>query len=262
MQSLKSLAAEVFFVPVQNQLAKSPREQTIPPIVYQTWETSRFGKKHAESIAEVRRLNDDLSFFLFDRSSRDNYMRDFWKDRLIYEIYTRAQFGALRADIFRYCLIYERGGYYFDISKGISNRLTSLHLADAIGLISFENNEFTGNPGPPALRHPSNLVIQWGFGFAEKSLLLESHIERIESSYGSFLGKVFHSPKLAILEFTGPISFTRSLHEFAAKETNMEKIVQTGKDFDSFGIFSLPGSGSRYLVSPSYAKIKNKAILK
>jgi mannosyltransferase OCH1-like enzyme len=262
LSTILSPILDIFFIPLENQKAKFPRQQKIPPIVYQTWETQDFGRKHAKSMVEFRRKNDDLDFFLFDRHERDCYMQKTWGDRLISEIYFRSEFGALKADIFRYCLIYDKGGYYFDISKGLGNRLTSLHSPDAEGIITYENSDYLGGVGPAVLSHPGNVVVQWGFGFAPKAGLLELHIQRLEASFDDFLGKTFENPKMAILEFTGPIAFTRSLHIFARSAANMANIVQRGKDFDGYGIFALPGSGSRYFRSPSYANVKNRAILK
>jgi len=187
-------------------------------------------------------------------------MRDSWGERLVSEIYFRSQFGALRADIFRYCLIYDLGGYYFDISKGTDFSLTALHSHDSLGLITYEQNKFNGPPGPPSLALQNHLVAQWGFGFMAKSKVLNLQIERIEQAYESYLGKVFSNPKLAILEFSGPISFTRTIHEMARNES-LERICQAGIDFHGHGIFALRGSESRYLIARGYASARNRPIL-
>lgn len=259
---LASCLADLTFVQMEDQIVKSSRMQAIPPCVYQTWETRDFGRKHARAMSQFRRLNDDLNFYLFDKSQRDEYMQAFWGDRLISEMYLRSQFGALKADIFRYCLIQERGGYYFDISKGLDTKISSLHKAEAAGIISYENNPFQVNTFPSSLLHPLNLAVQWGFGFSPLSPLLDLHIRRIEANFENFLGRVFPNPKQAILELSGPIAFTLSLHEFASvKQDDFEKIQQLGIDFNGHGIFSLPGSGSRYLRSPGYANSENQPIL-
>ena len=262
LHALGNRLADLTFVKMEDQVVQSSRLQAIPPIVYQTWETKDFGRKHAQAISRFRRLNGDLNFYLFDKSLRDSYMKTFWGERLISEMYFRSLFGALKADIFRYCLIQERGGYYFDISKGLDTRITALHQAEATGIISYENNPFQSQSFPGALSHPSNLAVQWGFGFSPSSRLLELHIRRIEANFENYLGRIFPKPKQAILELSGPVAFTQSLHEFASMNTDdFEKIQQLGIDFDGHGIFSLPGSGSRYLRSPGYADSENQPIL-
>lgn len=247
------------FVDVQDQQGKFKPVQDVPTRVFQTWETNRVGKRHAESIRLFREKNSNLDFYLFDRAARDDYMIKNWGDRVIGEVYFRSQFGALRADIFRYCITHHLGGYYFDISKGLDTRITDLHSRSAKAVISFESN-LSPFSGPRGLDFPNNLVVQWGFGFARGHPILSNQINRIENFHQDYLGKVFRSPKQAILEFTGPIAFTKSVHEHVAT-LGTNEIIQLGIDFLGHGIFSLRGSSSRYLISKSYAEVSNRAIL-
>lgn len=256
------LVATLFDFPFRecrNRQSSEHRQQTIPPIVYQTWETKKLGRRHLRSIERFRDANSDLSFVLLDKFERDAYMSKNWSHSVIYEIYNRALFGALQADIFRYCMIYDRGGYYFDISKGTKVAITSLHDSSAEGLISFENNLSEIGKGPENLLKPSNLVIQWGFGFAPGHLILARHIERLEQTFTNFLGRKFLSPKSAILEFSGPVAFTSTVHEFAL-QNSMSAVTQLDIDFSSQGLYSLNGAGSRFIRYPSYASVRDSAI--
>lgn len=262
MVILRRLVGAVFDLPfeaINNQIGQLGRAQQIPAFVHQTWETNFFGRRHRRSIRNFRQVNPDLSFVLYDKKQRDDYMHQNWNHRLINEVYNRAIYGPLKADIFRYCVVHDIGGYYFDISKGTKSSITSMHDADAVGLISFEKNKLVGSMGPDNLLLPSNLIIQWGFGFSAGHEILLKQIESIESSFPQFLGKKFSSPKAAILEFSGPISFTRTLHKFAT-EKSLEKISQTDVDFGGQGIYSLWGSSARFLQTPSYARAVDTAI--
>jgi hypothetical protein len=75
----------------------------------------------------------------------------------------------MKTDIFRYCLMADRGGFYFDISKGCTVPLRTLCGPDAEALIAFEPHP-SPIPCPaevaPHLRHPDKLLLQWGFSFA------------------------------------------------------------------------------------------------
>ena len=44
----------------------------------------------------------------------------------------------MRSDIFRHCILYDKGGYYFDISKGTQVSLRSLHSKSTEAIISNE----------------------------------------------------------------------------------------------------------------------------
>ena len=182
-----------------------------------------------------------------------------WANRRIYEAYRCATIGALKADIFRYCILYKRGGYYFDISKGLTESITKLHRPSASSFLALESNS-----DPEAIAEGNeleltNLIVQWGFGFAPDHPILANHIARIEATMYGYIDRVFPLPKEAILRFTGPIAFSQSVRECIA---DCRAVVEfTGVDFNGHGVFSLNGSGSRYLISDSYAKLRNSKIL-
>ena len=236
----------------------------IPGNCYQTWEDNRFGTSHISAIENFRNLNPTISWFLFTNTQRDEYMESFWVDEPIHDIYKRAKFGVIKADIFRYCILFERGGYYFDISKGCNTPLRALHQHDTKALISFENNlhdfKIAANVANTLL-HPQHLILQWGFGFAAQNHILRKVIDQIVEDSVKFSGVVYEDPKTAIWNFTGPIAFTRAVHSnFDA--TLFEFTEQAGIDFNLTGILPLPGAYTRHFKRRNYWDFKNKKILK
>ena len=243
--------------------AKSPSSLLkIPPIVYQTWEVNYFGKTHFSEIQKFRALNPDLQFQFFAKERLENYMEEVWGQHPIYPIFKGAKFGPMLADIFRYCILFERGGFYFDISKGCAVSITSLCSANATGLISYEAHDCVVIPKPNAMRrmlHPEKYVLQWGMGFAKEHAFLRLLLENICEYYPFFKGKSFAVPKNAILSLTGPGMFTKTLREYldANEDANL---VQAGIDFNGHGIYSLKGSEVRYATISSYAG-SNKSLI-
>jgi mannosyltransferase OCH1-like enzyme len=236
--------------------------QNIPPVVYQTWEVNYFGKTHFTEIQKFRALNPDLQFQFFAKERLENYMEEAWGKHPIYPIFKGAQFGPMLADIFRYCILFERGGFYFDISKGCAVSITSLCSASATGLISYEAHDCVVIPKSNAMRrmlHPEKYVLQWGMGFAKEHTFLRLLLENICEYYPFFKGKSFAVPKHAILSLTGPGMFTKTLREYL--ETNEDAdLVQAGIDFNGHGIYSLKGSEVRYDTIVSYTASKNSVI--
>ncbi len=235
----------------------------IPAVVHQTWEDRRFGRSHRAAIERFRDLNPGWAFTLWDREQRDAYLRERWRGHPIADIYERSQFGPMRADIFRYCLLAERGGFYFDISKGCAVPLRTLVGPADAGLITFEPHD---DPEPidpraaPHLLHPGKFVLQWGLAFEPGHPIPRQAVEDICEAYPRFRGVRFASAKAAILQFTGPGLFTRSVRKVYAQAPHPE-VVQAGVDFRGQGIFALPGSKARYLTAPSYAKAKDCVIV-
>lgn len=256
---LTAIFLDLPFKSLDNQEAARGRQQVIPKIVYQTWEVNSFGRRHKKSIQTFRRLNSDLSFTLFDSKARDEYMMTEWGNRKIYEAYRCATIGALKADIFRYCILYNRGGYYFDISKGLTESITKLHRPSASSFLALESNSDPEGIAKGNELAPTNLIVQWGLGFAPQHPILANHIARIEATLNEYIDRVFPLPKEAILRFTGPIAFSQSVRECIAECRDLMEL--TGIDFNGHGVFSLNGSGSRYLISDSYAKFRNSKIL-
>jgi mannosyltransferase OCH1-like enzyme len=186
-------------------------------------------------------------------------MMQHWSESPISDIYFQSRFGAMRADIFRYCILFDKGGYYFDIGKGLSSQITSLHDASSSALISFEKNPVPSDWPDSNLKFSRNLVLQWGFGFEKKHKILDMQIKRIIQNYPKYLSKKFANPKLAILELTGPLAFTQSVRDFLESSSSID-LTQAGIDFNNTGIFALPGAGSRLLQFPSYGQAVNQSL--
>lgn len=226
----------------------------IPAVVYQTWVSKKLPRRMYKSVTEFVRMNPDIAFYLFDDWDMDSYMATIWGDREIYKVFRDAQFGPMKADIFRYCILYERGGFYFDISKGLSRPIREFVDENSFELITAEGNRHDFD-SPPELKkrllEPERLFVQWGFGFSPRHRLLDMQIRSIEERQGQFRDTVFEFPKLAILQLTGPHAFTKTVWEYLLEDKSRE-LNQKGIDFEGAGVFSLKGSGGRYRQSANY----------
>lgn len=235
----------------------------IPAKVFQTWETRNLTRRLHRSVSQFRLLNPELSFKLFDAEARDAYMEEHWSHRAIFSVYKDAKFGPLKADVFRYCILFEQGGFYFDISKGVTRPLREFIEPDSSELLSSEGN-LSHREAPKhlvgRLRNPRHLVAQWGFGFAPRHRILELQIQSIENRQGAYRNRSYINPKAAILEFSGPLPFTDSVWAFLS-ESPTHRINQTDVDFDRSGVYSLPGSAGRYRQSASYVHSPASQIL-
>lgn len=231
-------------VDIPDQIAGPGRVQKIPRIVYQTAESRLVHPTHAKSIAEFRRLNSNLAVELFDRDARDRYMHATWGNHPIAGIYSRAVLGQMKADIFRYCIVFDRGGYYFDFNKGCRAAITEMHPANAEGLVSYERNPellFPEERLASQLQNPFNLVLQWAFGFHAGHPLLRLVINRIVEIEPFFCNRVFRYPKQALLTMSGPGVFTSAFREYVRQE-GIGTIAEAGEDFNGEGIVRLRGS--------------------
>ena len=235
----------------------------IPPNVYQTWVNRRFGKTLYANIINFRNLNPDLNFHLFDNRKIEAYMEEFWGDHFIFKIYQNSQFGPSKADIFRVCILNERGGFYFDINKGCSVPLRTLLKPDSDCLISYEKNDCIILPElaiMDRIQHPTKLAMQWSFGFTKNHPITGMMIEEICNFYPFFKDKIFENPKDAILSLTATGMLTRVLRKALLEHPNLQ-LNQAGIDYNGYAIPEMPGSWSRYFTSPAYSKFQNRPIV-
>lgn len=235
----------------------------IPPFVHQTWSSDRFGKTHARQLAVFRNKNPDLTFLLYDDAKMHAYMGDNWRTHEIYQIFARARYAQVATDIFRYCLIYERGGFYFDISKALQTPIRSLLGAHSTGLITYEHRIWPtvgSQTECETTPYRDNVVAQYGFGFAKGHPLLGAVIKRICEAYPAYKGKVFKTPKTAILSFTGPEMFTEALRDYRSRQHD-EALMQAGVDFNGEAIWKLKGAYVRFFSAPPYKHARQDAIV-
>ena len=254
--------SEYPLVTLEDQKASRPPNQKITPIVYQTWIDNKFGKTHARSLSNFRNINKNLSFKIFTNSMMEQYMQQKWGNKSIYTIFKNALIGPLKTDIFRYCILYDQGGYYFDISRACKIPLTKLHNKNSKFIITYEDTNCfipPSNKNVFLLKRPFSHILQWGLAFEKKNKFLELLIKEISKSYPFYKNKIFENPKLAILNFTGPGMYTKVMRDYLLK-CNKNDYKELDTKFNGNGIFKLNGSQVRYYKEPSYTYLKNKKI--
>ena len=235
----------------------------IPGRLVQTNTSKCVGKSHWIGINQFRDQNRDIDFQLFDSIDQDAYMSASWKSHPIWQIYRDSLFGPMGADLFRYCILWERGGYYLDIKSRFLAPMASLLDQDAKGLISYEST-YSNVPGPKLLldrlQHPTRLSLQWGMAFAPGHPFLKRLIDNIVAYESAYRDVVFADPKAAICRFTGPGMFTMTLREHVALSSNVD-IQQLGVDFDGRAEYDMPGAWSRWALRKHYSRAGNQPIL-
>ena len=110
-----------FFKPVYNSI--------IPLDIYQTWVTKDLPEKMQLQVERLKRRNPKFKHHLFD----DNDCYEFIKnnfDRSVLNAYNRLIPGAYKADLWRYCVLYKKGGIYLDIKLKCINNFRLIELTE------------------------------------------------------------------------------------------------------------------------------------
>ena len=238
--------------------------KTIPNVVYQTWTAPLFGRTHVKELERFRARNADYAFRFFSDADISAYMAKEYGHHPVYEVFKNACFGPLKTDIWRYCILYQRGGIYCDIGKRIDIPLTQLIPAGATTVLSWEKRGVS--PFRPSasvsseLQHPDKVNINWALMFAPAHPLLKRVIDGIVEKYPFYKGKSFDTPKSQILQFTGPVHLTECV--LAAVEAGeLASAYQAGIEFHGSAHWGVPGSWVRYAEHAPYELSRSKPIV-
>ena len=255
---LKSLHSRV-------ALSSSVNEDTaIPKTLHQTWFSKKINRFLHSEIETFWNLNNDLNITIYDDDDCDAFMRGHWSGHPIYDIYSRSNFGPMKADIFRYCVIATFGGFYCDISKTLTKSFSTFCDTESTGLISYEGNQFflpVSNQLAQTVVMPQNYICNWAFGFSKEHPFLRLLINKIVALAPRFDGRVFEDPKAAIVTHTGPGVFTQCMQEYLMSSGD-RRIVQMAPDFGGCGIYNSRMSRLRYFQKSSYKAARDRPILR
>ncbi len=121
----------------------SALDSIIPLCIYQTWHTTNLPPKMQQAVNTIKAHNPEFQHFLYD----DNMCREFIRDNFpedVLRAYDLLIPGAYKADLWRYCILYKKGGIYLDISYTPFNNFKFLNLTKkehfVIDLETFEEN--------------------------------------------------------------------------------------------------------------------------
>ena len=93
---------------------KKRNVNVIPKHVYQTWRDSNIPKNIEEGMISLRKKNPELEFHFFDDNECRDFIEKYFGNRVL-DAYNTLIPGAYKADLWRYCVLYIKGGIYIDI---------------------------------------------------------------------------------------------------------------------------------------------------
>jgi hypothetical protein len=86
----------------------------IPKWIHQTWKTKATNPQVDRLRLSWIDMHPGFKYTLYDDTDIDRFIRAYFDDR-VYTTYKRILNGSLKADFFRYCVLYIHGGVYVDI---------------------------------------------------------------------------------------------------------------------------------------------------
>lgn len=183
---------------------------SIPKIIHQTFKSSQLPFLTRWHIARFRKKNSAYAYEFYDDARIAVFLKDEFGAE-VFELYSRLNIGAAKADFFRYAVLYKKGGVYVDIDSGINSRLDDFISPDDLAIITRE-----GDP---------TLYAQWALIYSPGHPFLKKTIEMVLSNIRE--NKYPHD----VHRMTGPTVYTLAIDECLKNDPQIPHRL-LGTDYD------------------------------
>jgi mannosyltransferase OCH1-like enzyme len=99
----------------------------IPLNIYQTWHTKQLPPLMRKTVDKIIKNNPAFNYYLFDDNDCRNFIANYF-DKEVLNAFDQLTPGAYKADLWRYCVLYENGGIYLDIKYEPVNNFKLINL--------------------------------------------------------------------------------------------------------------------------------------
>jgi len=175
----------------------------IPKNIFQTHKSLNYvkNKPHLSNAMKTwSKYSNEFNYYFYDNNMCDNFMKENF-DAVIYKAYSILPMGVMKADLWRYCILYKYGGIYADIDT----------ICRINPNIFINNAELIVAPEPGC-----NYFCQWTFAASKGSPILKTIIDLS-------VERILNTPikgEHIIHYLTGPALFSDGIDEYL-KENNL-----------------------------------------
>lgn len=203
--------------PRQPLLSSVPGGRGIPRIIHQTYSTRHLPDPLRAVVQQTRNANSGWDVRLYDDADIVEYIRSqYGADILAEYLRIDPRYGAARADLFRYLLMYRTGGVYLDIKSAATRPLDDvLRPDDQYVLSQWHGTRFAGMKMGihDALRAIKGTEYQqWHIVAAPGHPFLKSVIENVLRNLRIYNPGIHGVGRDGVLAVTGPIAYTLAIH--------------------------------------------------
>jgi mannosyltransferase OCH1-like enzyme len=143
---------------------KVEEESPIPYIVHQCWITRKNCRKAMFETWKANVAdNPQFDFYMYDHKECRKFISENFDDRTLWAYDTLVP-GAYKADLWRYCVLYKKGGIYADIKFrfriSLQESLRSASFVADVGNTNIYNGFFVTAPENPFFLRAINKIIE------------------------------------------------------------------------------------------------------
>jgi len=238
----------------------------IPRILHHTYARANLPASITRNIAEIRDLNPGWTHRFYDNGDCIDYIRtEYGEEVLSYYLRISKDYGAARADLFRYLALYKQGGVYLDVKSGASRPFDEvLKPYDSYLLSHWKNGPdsiFRGWGVHPELSDMRKGEFQqWFIVTTPGHPFLKAVIEHVLANIDRYVPGIHRTGAHAVFRVTGPIAYSLAIAPLLDRYPH--RIVDAEDDLGlSYSIFSDIGAQEHKTVFRThYADLESSMI--
>uniref|UniRef100_A0A7S3EAM1 Alpha 1,4-glycosyltransferase domain-containing protein n=1 Tax=Rhodosorus marinus TaxID=101924 RepID=A0A7S3EAM1_9RHOD len=189
-----------------------PREfymSNIPKVIWQTVKSHNVPDAAAEAGLSWSTLNPTWDRVVLDDAEVLEFVKHLYNETE-YQIFEDIPLGGVKAEFFRYMVIYQFGGVYADADTTTFKRIEDWIDPDCEFVVAPEDNDI--------------FFCQRAFAAAPRHPIFKRLVERI---FERLSGDVDYTDEHFVQEYTGPAAFTHSIREVLgiSPEEKLQKFV-------------------------------------
>ena len=198
-------------------MPERPQGAAIPKIIHQTYRSRQLPAIIENNVANLRRLNPSWDYRFYDDDDVLSFIGGNFSDRVL-ERFRRInpRYGAARADLFRYLLMYKVGGVYLDIKSSATKPLDEVLLKDDMFVLSQWDNAI-GEPHQNWGFHKELGGIaggefqQWHIISVAGHPFIKAVLESVMRNINAYNPALHGTGQLGVVRCTGPIAYTLAI---------------------------------------------------
>jgi inositol phosphorylceramide mannosyltransferase catalytic subunit len=170
-----------------------------------------------EAVEQTRAANCAWEHRLYDEADIVDFIcREYGQDVLDAYLSIHYKYGAARADLFRYLLMYKTGGVYLDIKSVPTKPLDAVLRPDEAYVLSQWHGERFAGMGMGVHRALKGIqgteYQQWHIVAAPGHPFLKAVIENVLRNLRIYNPGIHGVGKAGVLSVTGPVAYTLAIH--------------------------------------------------
>ena len=207
----------------------------------------------AENYRNLTDLNPGWTHTIFTNDMQEEFMKLNFEGE-IFKAYLSvdSRFGSARNDLFKYCLIYLKGGIWLDAKSTCTRSFSEILRPDDRFLLSYWPNLSTGPANElfwaDRCKIPCPEFVNWVIISEPKHVFLQHVIERVVSNIQTYNPIKHGIAEQAVLGTTGPLVYTNSI--FKIMESSSYRFFEAHKEGIEYSIFR--GMEHRKIIKSRY----------